>query len=52
MTTTNNNKPFIDLKYYTRIAAHCKYSYDWESEIFTKEIDIDTWNTIQAFHIW
>jgi hypothetical protein len=26
----NNNKPFIDLKYtyYTRMAAHCKYSYD------------------------
>ena len=38
----NNNKPFIDLKctYYTRMAAQCKYSYDFESEIFTTEIDI------------
>ncbi len=41
-TNNNNNKPFIDLKctYYTRMVAHCKYSYDWESEIFTTEIDI------------
>ncbi len=35
-----------------RIAAHCKYSYDWESDIFTTEIEIatnynyNTWNTI------
>ena len=38
----NINETFIDLKctHYTRIVAHCKYSYDWDSEIFTTEIDI------------